>query len=297
MQILRMQSTRLAAVVEAAAPRTCAARRPAAATASSTSSKTPHVDCRVGRCGRRRRGGLPLRMLASTCWTTLRIRSSVTCMMILDSTSSPARLQPARLFMRAEKIVLFSTLTVSTMPMMVASTGSFSVSGVRRALEPCTISTISPWPAPTVSTHDEGAAGADQPVAALRDRRAAARRSAACGRSCCDLLRRHHAAGDSGQEHGRHFTAAAIARLAATLCCACRATINLLIRRHDPQSARGCPPRAIGASPLAVCVLRPGRGGCRTSRGSRRPPRASRTEFSPMPPVKTMASAPSSSSR
>src|SRR5437879_5774553 len=36
--------------------------------------------------------------------------------------------------------------------MMVASTGSFSVSGVRRALEPWTIRTISPWPAPTVST-------------------------------------------------------------------------------------------------------------------------------------------------
>src|SRR5437763_11232147 len=53
---------------------------------------------------------------------------------------------------RAEKMVLFSTLTVSTMPMMVASTGNFSVSGVKRALEPCTISTVSPWPAPTVST-------------------------------------------------------------------------------------------------------------------------------------------------
>src|SRR5262249_23924261 len=53
---------------------------------------------------------------------------------------------------RAEKIVLFSTRTLSTMPMMVASTGSFSVSGVRRALEPCTISTVSPSPAPTVST-------------------------------------------------------------------------------------------------------------------------------------------------
>src|SRR5215470_10646016 len=36
--------------------------------------------------------------------------------------------------------------------MMAASTGSFSVSGVSRALEPWTISTISPWPAPTVST-------------------------------------------------------------------------------------------------------------------------------------------------
>src|SRR5262249_61239196 len=33
-----------------------------------------------------------------------------------------------------------------------ASTGSFCVPGVRRALEPCTISTISPCPAPTVST-------------------------------------------------------------------------------------------------------------------------------------------------
>src|ERR1700736_6042181 len=38
------------------------------------------------------------------------------------------------------------------MPIIVASTGSFSVSGVNRALEPCTISTISPCPAPTVST-------------------------------------------------------------------------------------------------------------------------------------------------
>src|SRR5438067_4842957 len=38
------------------------------------------------------------------------------------------------------------------MPMMVASTGSFSVSGVKRALDPCTINTISPCPAPTVST-------------------------------------------------------------------------------------------------------------------------------------------------
>src|SRR5579884_2570697 len=38
------------------------------------------------------------------------------------------------------------------MPMMVASTGSFSVSGVSRALEPWTIKTISPCPAPTVST-------------------------------------------------------------------------------------------------------------------------------------------------
>src|SRR5262245_15457809 len=38
------------------------------------------------------------------------------------------------------------------MPMMVQSTGSFSVSGVIRALDPCTISTNSPRPAPTVST-------------------------------------------------------------------------------------------------------------------------------------------------
>src|SRR5262249_560879 len=53
---------------------------------------------------------------------------------------------------RAEKMVRFSTLTVSTMPTMVASTGSLSVSGVSRALDPCTISTISPCPAPTVST-------------------------------------------------------------------------------------------------------------------------------------------------
>src|SRR5262249_30430455 len=52
---------------------------------------------------------------------------------------------------RAEKTVLFSTRTLSTMPMMVASMGSFSVSGVSRALEPCTISTVSPSPAPTVS--------------------------------------------------------------------------------------------------------------------------------------------------
>jgi hypothetical protein len=38
------------------------------------------------------------------------------------------------------------------MPMMAASTGKFLVSGVSRALEPCTISTNSSWPAPTVST-------------------------------------------------------------------------------------------------------------------------------------------------
>src|SRR5262249_47049738 len=53
----------------------------------------------------------------------------------------------------ALKTVLSSTLTVSTMPMIVASTGRFSVSGVKRALEPCTIRTIAPRPAPTVSTH------------------------------------------------------------------------------------------------------------------------------------------------
>src|SRR4051812_14423872 len=72
----------------------------------------------------------------------------------------------------AEKIVLFSTLTVSTMPMMVASTGNFSVSGVRRALEPCTISTISPWPAPTVSTTTN-----DRPVLTRRSRVAGSTRS------------------------------------------------------------------------------------------------------------------------
>src|SRR5437660_6747704 len=38
------------------------------------------------------------------------------------------------------------------MPTITASTGSFSVSGVMRALEPWTMRTISPWPAPTVST-------------------------------------------------------------------------------------------------------------------------------------------------
>jgi len=35
-----------------------------------------------------------------------------------------------------EKMVLFSTFTLSTMPMMQASTGNFSVSGVMRALDP-----------------------------------------------------------------------------------------------------------------------------------------------------------------
>jgi hypothetical protein len=42
--------------------------------------------------------------------------------------------------------------TVSTSPMTTASTGSFSVSGVRRALDPWQIKTISPSPAPSVST-------------------------------------------------------------------------------------------------------------------------------------------------
>src|SRR5262245_31631306 len=80
-------------------------------------------------------------MCARTCWTTSRISWSVTCMGYFLF-ASPC----------AEKMVLFSTLTVSTMPTMVASTGSFSVSGVRRALDPCTISTSSPCPAPTAST-------------------------------------------------------------------------------------------------------------------------------------------------
>src|SRR5262245_26027758 len=62
--------------------------------------------------------------------------------------------------------------TVSTMPMIVASTGSFSVSGVKRALEPCTIKTISSCPAPTVSTHTNV-----RPVPTRRSRPAGSTRS------------------------------------------------------------------------------------------------------------------------
>ena len=126
------------------------------------------------------------------------------------------------------KIVLFSTFTVSTMPMMVASTGNFSVSGVRRALEPCTISTISPSPAPTVSTHDKRPAGADR---AGRGRRIDTQRldgQQFVADHAGDFLRRHHAAGDSGEEHGLSCIAvpAISHRIRQQLLVACRATIN-----------------------------------------------------------------------
>ena len=45
-----------------------------------------------------------------------------------------------------------ATWTVSRMPMITVSTGNVFVSGVKRALEPCVMSTSSPSPAPTVST-------------------------------------------------------------------------------------------------------------------------------------------------
>src|SRR5580704_7544709 len=55
-------------------------------------------------------------------------------------------------FARALKMVLEPTCIWSTMPITAASIGSCLVSGVKRALEPCTHSTTSPSPAPTVST-------------------------------------------------------------------------------------------------------------------------------------------------
>src|SRR5262245_38760398 len=80
-------------------------------------------------------------------------------------------------------MVRFSTLTLSTMPMMVASTGSFSVSGVRRALEPWTISTSSPCPAPTVSTQTKV-----RPVPTSRSRWAGSTRSGSTVSSLCPVI-------------------------------------------------------------------------------------------------------------
>src|SRR5262249_42103675 len=64
-----------------------------------------------------------------------------------------------------------------------ASTGNFSVSGVRRALEPCTISTICPWPAPTVST-----ATKLRPVPTSRSRDCGSTRSGSTIRSLCPVM-------------------------------------------------------------------------------------------------------------
>src|SRR5262245_17140473 len=69
------------------------------------------------------------------------------------------------------------------MPTMAASTGSFSVSGVMRALEPCTISTISPWPAPTVSTTTNV-----RPVFTSRSRWAGSTRSGSTVSSLCPVI-------------------------------------------------------------------------------------------------------------
>ena len=57
------------------------------------------------------------------------------------------------------------TMGLESLVALVASTGSFSVSGVRRALEPCTIRTVSPSPAPTVSTQTKV-----RPVPTMRSR-------------------------------------------------------------------------------------------------------------------------------
>src|SRR5262249_29909930 len=137
-------------------------------------------------------GALPLRTWARTSCTTLRMSSSVPCM-VCDSRSR--RLQPATATQAeacgyahqpcAEKIVLFSTLTVSTIPTMVQSTGSFSVSGVRRALEPWTISTVSPWPAPTVSTTTKL-----RPVPTSRSRAAGSTRNGSTINSLCPVIDR-----------------------------------------------------------------------------------------------------------
>ena len=191
------------------------------------------------------------------------------------------------------------------MPMMVASTGSFSVSGVRRALEPCTISTISPWPAPTVSTQTKV-----RPVPMSRDLIGRIDAQRLDGQQFSadhanDLLRRNHAAGDFGDEHDglssrtcgvRSTSPRGVGKVRVKNSFVCRATINSSLVGMIHICTRLV---ALWMRFLTLGLVHCGadRGECRTSRGTRTRRIGHRAEFSPMPPVKTMASAPFKSSR
>src|SRR5439155_14172723 len=131
---------------------------------------------------------------------------------------------------------------------------------------------------------DEGAAGAGEVIALLRiDAQRLDRQQAVAGHRG-DLLRRDHGAGDAGQEH--YF--------ASSNAFAWRATTNSslvgMIHSWTRLSAAW-----MGASPFALSFFKRSRRMPNQSRLAHTASRM-RDEFSPMPPVKTMASAPLSSS-
>src|SRR5262249_37245633 len=138
--------------------------------------------------------------------------------------------------------------------------------------------------------HHEGPARGDQPVALGRvhPQRLDSQQLVPGHRG--DLLGRDHAAGDLGQEHGSHPPHAG-----SSTPLTCRATISssLVAMIH---TCTPLPRASMRASALAWAL----------TLGSRAMPNQSRLaqtaarmagEFSPMPPVKTMASAPPSWSR
>src|SRR5947209_7065273 len=114
------------------------------------------------------------------------------------------------------------------MPMIVASTGSFSVSGVRRALEPCTISTISPWPAPTVSTTTNVL-----PVGTRRARSAGSTRSGSTVSNLRPIIEATFCVATTLPVTRARNMAASLPRFEQGL--RLPGDNQLLVRRHDPQ--------------------------------------------------------------
>ena len=181
--------------------------------------------------------------------------------------------------------------------------GSFSVSGVSRALEPWQIRTISSRPAPSVSTTTNV-----RPVGTSRSRALVVDPVGLDGQELVpghrgDLLGRHHAAGHrarniaerSSSRLRRSFQSIDF-RPESSRALDCRATTSSSL----VGTVQTCDARAVGRDPplgRAGRVAAPGRGSMPNQSRSRQTPERICTEFSPIPPVKTMASAPPSSSR
>src|SRR5262249_21976772 len=114
------------------------------------------------------------------------------------------------------------------MPTMVQSTGSFSVSGVSRALDPWTISTSSPWPAPTASTTTKV-----RPVPARRSRPVGSTRSGSTVSSLRPVSASTLAVAPTLPVNRARDIVASLARRPQRL--RLPGDDQLLVRRHDPQ--------------------------------------------------------------
>ena len=263
----------------------------------------------------------PLPIWARTSWITLRMMSSVICMadtvalrICCDARSGPPSgpphgrsSRPCRLSVaapRAEKIARPPMSTVSTSPITTASIGSFSVSGVSRALEPWQIRTISSSPAPSVSTTTNV-----RPVGTSRSRSLSSSRYGSTVRSLCPVIeatfwvattlpvtlaRNIEPTPSFLVEFSSDFVRPCPSRRSRTSL-ACRATtISSLVgtvqtwtREPAVETRRSTGPDSLSA----------GSSSMPNQPRSRQTPERIRVEFSPMPPVKTMASAPPSSTR